>query len=179
MKQPRKPLLFLLISLALAAIAASWWSISRAHEEKHILVVFSYDPQMHGYKEIEEAIRRNFSSHRIPAEFTISYLQAENYGHDAEIEQCKRILREAREKKEVDLIINIGDEANYSMMYADSVFMHQVPVVFGGVLFPNKGAVKSHPNMTGYRDSVDVVRNIYLSHQLTGNYATFTVLAER
>ena len=179
MKQPRKPLLFLLISLALAAIAASWWSISRAHEEKHILVVFSHDPQMHGYKEIEEAIRRNFSSHRIPAEFTISYLQAENYGHDEEIRQCKRILREAREKKEVDLIINIGDEANYSMMYADSVFMHQVPVVFGGVLFPNQGAMKSHPNMTGYRDSVDVVRNIYLSHQLTGNYATFTVLAER
>ena len=179
MKQPRKPLLFLLISLALAAIAASWWSINRFHEEKHILVVFSHDPQMHGYKEIEEGIRRNFSSHRIPAKFTVAYLHAEDYGHNEEIEQCERILKEARGKEEVDLIINIGDEANYSMIYADSAFMHQVPIVFGGVLFPNKGAVESHPNMTGYKDSLDVVRNIYLAQQLTGNYATFTVLADR
>ena len=52
----------------------------------------------------------------------------------------------------------------------------KVPVVFGGVLYPNPKLLKKFPNYTGFRDSIDIVKNIYVTADLSPSRATYTTL---
>ena len=44
----------------------------------------------------------------------------------------------------------------------------EVPVVFGGVNYPNWGLLKHHPNVTGFHDKIAFNENISVAKELFG-----------
>ena len=53
----------------------------------------------------------------------------------------------------------------------------EVPVVFGGVNYPNWGLLKHHPNVTGFHDKIAFNENISVAKELFGEHVRlFTML---
>lgn len=53
----------------------------------------------------------------------------------------------------------------------------EVPVVFGGVNYPNWGLLKRHPNVTGFHDKIAFNKNVSVAKELFGEHVRlFTML---
>ena len=69
------------------------------------------------------------------------------------------------------------DQATYSLMKCGIQLAKEVPVVFGGVNYPNWGLLKRHPNVTGFHDKIAFNENISVAKELFGEHVRlFTML---
>ena len=167
------------IVLALLAVAAIVFGSVFACKNKpqyHIHVIFSQEKGNCSYDDMCKAFEDQFEKLGDKVSLSYSYLCCERWDHDHEVAEAKRILNKEVDQKNLDLLITIGDQASYSVMITGTDIVKTVPVVFGGVLYPNQKLLDKFPNYTGFRDSIDVVANIHASYALTNNYATYTLL---
>ena len=144
----------------------------------HVVVVFSHEKGQGNYDEMCEEMEKTFKELGDNVSLSYDYLCCERWDHEHEIIEARRILRNMEKVSNVDLVITIGDQASYSVMQTETSLIKNVPVVFGGVLYPNQNLIKRFPNYTGFRDSIDVVKNIHAAYPLLRTYATFTMLDE-
>ena len=75
------------------------------------------------------------------------------------------------------MILVNEDQATYSLMKCGIQLAKEVPVVFGGVNYPNWGLLKHHPNVTGFHDKIAFNENISVAKELFGEHVRlFTML---
>ncbi len=76
-----------------------------------------------------------------------------------------------------EVILVNEDQATYSLMKCGIQLAKEVPVVFGGVNYPNWGLLKHHPNVTGFHDKIAFNENISVAKELFGEHVRlFTML---
>ncbi|MEI3469856.1 MAG: hypothetical protein V8Q76_15000 [Bacteroides intestinalis] len=64
---------------------------------------------------------------------------------------------EVSENWEPEIILVNDDRATYSLLKCGHPLAKQLPVVFGGVNYPNWPLIKQYPNVTGFRDKIDFI----------------------
>ena len=76
-----------------------------------------------------------------------------------------------------EIILVNDDQAAYSLFKCCHPLVTEIPVVFGGVNYPNWELLKEYPNVTGFHDRIDLMKNIRLGAKLFGeDVELFTVL---
>ena len=143
---------------------------------RNVSVVFSQGAPHVSYKAFLETLRKEFAKSDIHANITTHYLDCESYARHQELERAKNILQQVEVEDKPHLIISVGDQATYSLLETGKDIVRNTPFVFTGVIYPNEPLIKRDGNVTGFRDSIDIVRNIHLAKSLVGRMCTYTML---
>ena len=146
------------------------------NDKPHILVMFSESKNAYRFADCEGIITKALKDKGIDADITFDYLNCGHWEADREIEEARKIVERADNKKPLKMILLYGDQATYSTLSNDIPMMHRLPVVFGGVQFPNWDQIYCHDNVTGVTDPIDIVKNIEAAYTLTGRKMTFVML---
>ena len=170
--------LIYLIALAVAAVAMAFGIYAcQDNNSKKIVVIFSQHERVHCYGDFRESLEKALKKKHINAHLSYFYLDCEKWDHNEEVDEARRILSKASSNGFPDMVMTIGDEVTYSVMTTRDSMIRTVPVVFGAVAFPNEGMLRKNPNLVGYKDSTNIVENIYLAGRLCGIHAVNTLLS--
>ena len=170
--------LIYLIALAVAVVAMAFGVYACQYDNtKKIVVIFSQHSGMHCYGDFRKSLEKALKRKGINAQLSYFYLDCEKWSHNEEVDEARRILNEAGQQGFPDMVMTIGDEVTYSVMTTRDSMIRTVPVVFGAVAFPNEGMLRKNPNLVGYKDSTNIVENIYLAGRLCGIHAVNTLLS--
>ncbi len=146
-------------------------------EEHRILVIHSYEETYGGYPDYNEMISRQFEKKNIKADIRTLYLDCENYLEKQELERMFHLLDSVSVDWKPEGIIVNEDQATYSLLKCGAPLVKEVPVIFGGVNYPNWKLISQYPNVTGFHDKIDFKRNIAIAKKIFGNaISLFTVL---
>ena len=179
--------IFIVVAVAVTAICgvviteiiAPGTFFSESEEETnrpHILVMFSESKPAYRFADCEGIIAEKLKDKGIDADITFEYLNCSHWEAEREIVEARNIVDRANAKKALSMILTFGDQATYSTLCNDIPLLHNVPVVFGGVQFPNWDQISCHDNVTGASDPMDIVKNIEAAYTLTGKKMTFVML---
>ena len=146
-------------------------------EEHRILVIHSYEEAYSGYPDYNKMISRQFEKKNIKADIRTLYLDCENYLEKQELERMFHLLDSVSVDWKPEVIIVNEDQATYSLLKCGAPLVKEVPVIFGGVNYPNWKLISQYPNVTGFHDKIDFKRNIAIAKKIFGNaISLFTVL---
>ena len=146
------------------------------NDKPHILVMFSENKEAYRFADCEGIIAKALKDKGVDADVTFEYLNCGHWEAEREIEEARKIVERANAYKPLAMIMLFGDQATYSTLCIDTPMMRTVPVVFGGVQFPNWDQLSCHENVTGASDPIDIVKNIEAAYTLTGRKMTFVML---
>lgn len=111
------------------------------------------------------------------ADIRIVYLDCEAYQEEPELKYMYQLLDSASKGWKPEIILVNDDQAAYSLFKCHHPLVKEVPIVFGGVNYPNWELLKEYPNATGFHDRMDIMKNIHLGTKLFGKEVElFTVL---
>ena len=175
-RQTRKILFITLTAMAIAAMAFGVYACESEKTYK-VAVMFSQGKDIHCYGTFIESFEKELKRQGINANISYHYLNCDKWGHNEEVEEARRLIDQARMNGDPDMFVTIGDEVTYSFMTTRDSLTKTLPVVFGAVAFPNPSLLKANPNLTGFTDSLNAVKNIYLAQKLCGIYAVNTLLS--
>ena len=164
------------IAVALVAMAFGVYACQNDNTKK-IVVIFSQHERVHCYGDFRESLEKALKKKHINAHLSYFYLDCEKWSHNEEVAEARRKHRKAGSNGIPDMVMTIGDEVTYSVMTTRDSMIRTVPVVFGAVAFPNEGMLRRNPNLVGYKDSTNIVENIYLAGRLCGIHAVNTLLS--
>ena len=168
-----------IIAIAVAVMAMAFGVYAcQITDKKKIVVIFSQHSGLHCYEDFRESLEKALKRKRINAHLSYFYLDCEKWSHNEEVDEARRILNEAGKNGFPDMVMTIGDEVTYSVMTTKDSMIRTVPVVFGAVAFPNEGMLRKNPNLVGFKDSTNIVENIYLAGRLCGIHAVNTLLSQ-
>lgn len=146
-------------------------------ETRKVLVVHSYEETYAAYPDFNEMIVSSFRKQGIDAEIRTVYLDCEAYQEAAELRHLYSLLDEVTENWKPEIILVNEDQATYSLLKCGYPLVEELPVVFGGVNYPNWPLIKQYPNVTGFRDKIDFIRNIRVVKEIFGESAhLFTII---
>ncbi len=146
-------------------------------EERRILIVHSYEESYIGYPDFNRFIDKEFRRNGVDADIRIVYLDCEAYQEEPELKRMHQLLDSVSEGWKPEIILVNDDQAAYSLFKCSHPLVKEVPIVFGGVNYPNWELLKEYPNATGFHDRMDIMRNIRLGAKLFGEEVElFTVL---
>jgi signal transduction histidine kinase len=159
------------VSLLLALLLIIGFTMFYMKRETHrILVIHSYDSEYALYKDFNDKITDQFNKNDIDADIRTLYLDCERYSEKPEILRMKRLISETlADGWKPDLIIVNNDQATYSLLKSEHPITRQVPIVFGGVEYPNYKLLRNFQNITGFVDKIDVMRNLEFIKRIMGN----------
>ena len=146
------------------------------NDKPHILVMFSENKEAYRFADCEGIIAKALKDKGVDADISFEYLNCGHWEANLEIEEARKIVERANAHKPLAMIMLFGDQATYSTLCIDTPMMRTVPVVFGGVQFPNWDQLSCHNNVTGVSDPIDIVKNIEAANTLTGKKQTFVML---
>ena len=146
-------------------------------EAKRILIVHSYEDSYAGYPDINRLITKEFSKNGIHADLRILYLDCESYQEAEEIKRMYSMLDSVTDWKPEAIIVN-DDQATYTLLKCGHPLVPQVPVVFGGVNYPNWELIKQYPNVTGFHDKMDFMPTIKMGKAILGDNINFFTLID-
>ena len=66
------------------------------------------------------------------------------------------------------LVAVLDDQATYSLMACGNRLLHDLPVVFSGVNYPNRQLLERYPNVTGYADAPDYLNTVRMLERVMG-----------
>lgn len=137
------------------------WLVSEKLTTKRISLIYSQSKNDIGNKNLKELLRKEFKKDGIAALFDEFYLDCEKYTEDEEIAHMNKYL-ELLECKSTDLLLTIGDQANYALLSTHHRLLTSIPVVACNVHFPNEELIEEYDTKKVYvlRDSPDMKRNI-------------------
>lgn len=111
------------------------------------------------------------------ADIRIVYLDCEAFQEEPELKYMYHLLDSVSDGWEPEVILVNDDQAAYSLFKCCHPLAKEIPVVFGGVNYPNWELLKEYPNVTGFHDRMDLMKNIRLGAKLFGeDVELFTVL---
>ena len=111
------------------------------------------------------------------ADIRIVYLDCESFQEEPELKYMYHLLDSVSDGWEPEVILVNDDQAAYSLFKCCHPLVKEIPVVFGGVNYPNWELLKEYPNVTGFHDRMDLMKNIRLGAKLFGeDVELFTVL---
>ena len=146
-------------------------------EERRILIVHSYEESYVGYPDFNRLIDKEFRRNGIDADIRIVYLDCEAFQEEPELRHMYHLLDSASSGWRPEVILVNDDQAAYSLFKCCHPLAKEIPVVFGGVNYPNWELLKEYPNVTGFHDRMDLMKNIRLGAKLFGeDVELFTVL---
>ena len=146
-------------------------------EERRILIVHSYEESYVGYPDFNRLIDKEFRRNGVDADIRIVYLDCEAFQEEPELKYMYHLLDSVSDGWEPDIILVNDDQAAYSLFKCCHPLAKEIPVVFGGVNYPNWELLKEYPNVTGFHDRIDLMKNIRLGAKLFGeDVELFTVL---
>lgn len=146
--------------------------------EKRILMVHSYEENYVDYPDFNHLIDVEFRKNGIDAEYRIVYLNCETFQEEEEAGYLVHLLDSvSADGWRPDIILVNDDQAFTTLLKSRHPMTTGSPVVFGGVNFPNRSLLDQYPNVTGYRDRIEVMENLNLAARLFGDgVEVFTVL---
>ena len=146
-------------------------------EERRILIVHSYEESYVGYPDFNRLIDKEFRRNGVNADIRIVYLDCESFQEEPELKYMYHLLDSVSDGWEPEVILVNDDQAAYSLFKCCHPLVTEIPVVFGGVNYPNWELLKEYPNVTGFHDRMDLMKNIRLGAKLFGeDVELFTVL---
>lgn len=146
-------------------------------EERRVLIVHSYEKSYIGYPDFNRFIDKEFRRNGVDADIRIVYLDCEAYQEEPELKYMYQLLDSASKGWKPEIILVNDDQAAYSLFKCHHPLVKEVPIVFGGVNYPNWELLKEYPNATGFHDRMDIMKNIHLGTKLFGKEVElFTVL---
>lgn len=146
-------------------------------EERRILIVHSYEESYVGYPDFNRLIDKEFRRNGVNADIRIVYLDCEAFQEEPELKYIYHLLDSVSDGWEPEVILVNDDQAAYSLFKCCHPLAKEIPVVFGGVNYPNWELLKEYPNVTGFHDRMDLMKNIRLGAKLFGeDVELFTVL---
>lgn len=146
-------------------------------EERRILIVHSYEESYVGYPDFNRLIDKEFRRNGVDADIRIVYLDCEAFQEEPELKYMYHLLDSVSDGWEPDIILVNDDQAAYSLFKCCHPLAKEIPVVFGGVNYPNWELLKEYPNVTGFHDRMDLMKHIRLGAKLFGeDVELFTVL---
>ena len=146
-------------------------------EERRILIVHSYEESYVGYPDFNRLIDKEFRRNGVNADIRIVYLDCEAFQEEPELKYMYHLLDSVSDGWEPEVILVNDDQAAYSLFKCCHPLVKEIPVVFGGVNYPNWELLKEYPNVTGFHDRMDLMKNIRLGAKLFGeDVELFTVL---
>ena len=146
-------------------------------EERRILIVHSYEESYVGYPDFNRLIDKEFRRSGVNADIRIVYLDCESFQEEPELKYMYHLLDSVSDGWEPEVILVNDDQAAYSLFKCCHPLVKEIPVVFGGVNYPNWELLKEYPNVTGFHDRMDLMKNIRLGAKLFGeDVELFTVL---
>lgn len=146
-------------------------------EERRILIVHSYEESYVGYPDFNRLIDKEFRRNGVDADIRIVYLDCEAFQEEPELEYMYHLLDSVSDDWKPEIILVNDDQAAYSLFKCCHPLVTEIPVVFGGVNYPNWELLKEYPNVTGFHDRIDLMKNIRLGAKLFGeDVELFTVL---
>ena len=172
----RKIMYIIAIAVAVMAMAFGVYACQNT-DKKKIVVIFSQHSGLHCYEDFRESLEKALKKKHINAHLSYFYLDCEKWSHNEEVDEARRILSKASSNGFPDMVMTIGDEVTYSVMTTRDSMIRTVPVVFGAVAFPDEGMLRKNPNLVGYKDSTNIVENIYLAGRICGIHAVNTLLS--
>ena len=156
---------YIFVLLFLLAILQS--SCQQSGNKYRILVVHSYESDYVAYKDCDRLIRKSLEKKGINPSIQTFYLNCEQYAAPAE-EKRMYLYLDSISTWKPDLILVYEDQATYTLMQCHHPLISTVPIVFGGVNFPNKALLAQYSNVSGFWDEPDYVTNIRLIEHLLG-----------
>lgn len=146
-------------------------------EERRILIVHSYEESYVGYPDFNRLIDKEFRRNGVNADIRIVYLDCESFQEEPELKYMYHLLDSVSDGWEPEVILVNDDQAAYSLFKCCHPLVKEISVVFGGVNYPNWELLKEYPNVTGFHDRMDLMKNIRLGAKLFGeDVELFTVL---
>lgn len=146
-------------------------------EERRILIVHSYEESYVGYPDFNRLIDKEFRRNGVNADIRIVYLDCEAFQEEPELKYMYHLLDSVSDGWEPEVILVNDDQAAYSLFKCCHPLAKEIPLVFGGVNYPNWELLKEYPNVTGFHDRMDLMKNIRLGAKLFGeDVELFTVL---
>ena len=146
-------------------------------EERRILIVHSYEESYVGYPDFNRLVDKEFRRNGVDADIRIVYLDSEDFQEEQELKYMYNLLDSVYEGWEHEIILVNDDQAAYSLFKCRHPLVKETPVVFGGVNYPNWELLKEYPNVTGFHDRIDLMKNMRLVAKLFGEEVElFTVL---
>lgn len=169
-------LLLVLLLLAMSTVIAYLVSLHANSEvgKHHVYVMFSESKDIYSFTDCEKSVKDAFEKSLQNVEIRFGYLECDKYDEESEIEHAGSLLREARKKGKIDVVITVGDQATYSLLKSGEA--KGMPVVFSSVQFPNMSLINEHGMTTGVADSIDFITNIKLAKKITDTGNTFTTI---
>ena len=156
---------YIFVLLFLLAILQS--SCQQSGNKYRILVVHSYESDYVAYKDCDRLIRKSLEKKGINPSIQTFYLNCEQYAAPAE-EKRMYLYLDSISTWKPDLILVYEDQATYTLMQCHHPLISTIPIVFGGVNFPNKALLAQYSNVSGFWDEPDYVTNIRLIEHLLG-----------
>ena len=146
-------------------------------EERRILIVHSYEESYVGYPDFNRLVDKEFRRNGVDADIRIVYLDCEAFQEEPELKYMYHLLDSVSDGWEPEILLVNDDQAAYSLFKCRHPLVKETPVVFGGVNYPNWELLKGYPNVTGFHDRIDLMKNIRLGAKLFGeDVELFTVL---
>ena len=142
---------------------------------KHVLVIHSYEESFPLYPEYDEMIADNFSSKGIKANIRTFYLDCESHREQEETDRISHLLDSLYDWRP-DIILVNDDQATYSLLMTGHELLKMTPVVFAGVNYPNWSLIKKFPNVTGFHDKIDILKNMEVIKEFSHRSTCFTLL---
>lgn len=146
-------------------------------EERRILIVHSYEESYVGYPDFNRLVDKEFRRNGVDADIRIVYLDCEAFQEEPELKYMYHLLDSVSDGWGPEILLVNDDQAAYSLFKCRHPLVKETPVVFGGVNYPNWELLKEYPNVTGFHDRIDLMKNIRLGAKLFGeDVELFTVL---
>lgn len=166
------------IQLLLCMVLFCIYTVSCTKKEtRRILIIHSYEESYAGYPHFNHLIAKEFQKKGINADLCTFYLDCESYQEKDELKRMSLLLDSIVNWKPEAIIVN-DDQATYSLLKCNHPLVKQVPIVFGGVNYPNWDMIKQYPNVTGFHDKIDFMANIQMAKSILGERTNFYTLLD-
>ena len=144
------------------------WQISPASADQYkIALVHSYEEGYIDAKRTLEILKDELHANGLKHDIREYFLHCEEYEETPENERMSLFIDDLTSWG-ADLIAVLDDQATYALMACNNPQIRRIPVVFGGVNFPNEDLLKQYPNVTGHVDFPDYCRTSHMIERIMG-----------
>ena len=132
-----------------------------------IALVHSYEAGYPDAGRTREMLSDALAGHGISCDFREYFLDCDDLLPAKEEERCSDFIDDFT-RWGARLVAVLDDQALYSLMACGNPRLHDLPVVFGGVNYPNRKLLERYPNVTGYADAPDYLNTVRMVERIMG-----------
>lgn len=132
-----------------------------------IALVHSYEAGYPDAGRTREMLSDALARHGISCDFREYFLDCDDLLSAGEEKRCSDFIDDFT-RWGAHLVAVLDDQALYSLMACGNPRLHDLPVVFGGVNYPNRKLLERYPNVTGYADAPDYLNTVRMVERIMG-----------